>query len=122
MLVVELPYVSNFKPLCRYILYIYIVPSDYGRDVAGTVTFIPGGPTEVTTQLRILNDDRLEFDETFPIILQLTPAAITAGGQLGLRREAEVTIINDDSKISMCFLSCINIILQLNKCCSYKIW
>ena len=70
--------------------------------MAGTVTFTPGGPTEVTTQLRVLNDDRLQFDETFPLILQLTPVAVTAGGQLGLRREAEVTIINDDSKNSMC--------------------
>ena len=50
-----------------------------------------------------MNDDRLEFDEIVPLTLQLTPAAVTAGGQLGLRREAEVTIINDDSKIAMCF-------------------
>ena len=85
------------------------------------MTFTPGGPTEVTTQLRVLNDDRLEFDETFPLILQLTPAAVTAGGQLGLRREAEVTIINDDSK-NTSVTDCINIILQLNKWCSYKKW
>ena len=82
------------------------------------MTFTPGGPAQVTTQLSVLNDDRLEFDETVPLRLQLTAAAITAGGQLGLRREAELTIINDDSKNAMCFLSvanCIDIILQLNK-------
>ena len=67
------------------------------------MTFTPGGPTEATTQLRVSNDDRLEVDETFPLILELSAAAITAGGHLGLRREAEVTIIDDDSKIAMCF-------------------
>ena len=71
-------------------------------DFAKRVTFTPGGPTEVTIQLTVKNDTILEFDETFPIILRLTRAAVLAGGQLGLRREAEVTIINDDSKNSMC--------------------
>ena len=81
--------------------FIYLVPSDYDQAIAGTVTFTPGGPDEITTQLRVLNDDRLEFDETVILTLRLSSAAITAGGQLGLRSQAELIILNDDSKTTM---------------------
>ena len=79
--------------------YKYILaPSDFNRNAAGQVTFTPGGPNEITTQLSVRDDRTLELNETFTLRLALPPASITAGGQLGLKNAAEVTIINDDCK------------------------
>ena len=73
--------------------------SDYNlREAVGQVEFTPGGPDEITVQLRVRPDRILEFNETFPLALRLLPASVTAGGQVGLRNRAEVTIINDDCK------------------------
>lgn len=67
------------------------------------MTFTPGGPNEETTQLRVLRDSILELNETYTLALQLTPASVAAGAQLGLKNQAKVTIINDDGKITMLF-------------------
>ena len=91
--------VTNFaifvENLCTYIS---LVPSDYFTEAAGQITFTPGGPDEMTIQLRVRADQNLELNETFTLRLSLPSASIAAGGQLGLREAAEVTIINDDCK------------------------
>ena len=46
-------------------------------------------------------DEVLEFNEIFTLRLSLLPASVTAGGHLGLRDAAEVTIINDDGKTTL---------------------
>lgn len=74
------------------------MPNDFNEGATGQVTFTPGGPNRITTQLRVLNDQTLEFDEMFLLKLSLPSASVTAGGQLGLKNTAEVTIINDDCK------------------------
>ena len=79
----------------------YVVPSDYSSALLGIVIFTPGGPNEITTQLRVQSDDRLEDDETVPLMLELSSAAVTTGGQIGLRSEAVLTILNDDGKTTM---------------------
>ena len=77
---------------------ILLAPSDYNQQAAGQITFTPGGPDEMTIRLRVRPDQVLELNETFTLRLSLPPSSITAGGQLGLRDAAEVTIINDDCK------------------------
>lgn len=84
-------------------MYIYTLdPSDFNRAASGQVTFIPNGPNEITIQLRVREDRILELNETFTLRLALPPASITAGGQLGFKNAAEVTIINDDCKTGIC--------------------
>ena len=63
------------------------------------MTFVPGGPDEITLQLQINKDSRFENNETILLTFLLTPAAIDSGARIGARNESRVTIINDDSKI-----------------------
>ena len=63
------------------------------------MTFVPGGPDEITTQLRVQEDSIFENNETFLLTFFLTPTAIDSGARIGARNESQVTIINDDSKI-----------------------
>ena len=63
------------------------------------MTFIPGGPDEITLQLRVNNDSTFENNETILLTFLLTPTAIDSGAHIGARNESRVTIINDDSKL-----------------------
>ena len=63
------------------------------------MTFVPGGPDEITLQLQVNNDSTFENNETILLTFLLTFAAIDSGARIGARNESRVTIINDDSKI-----------------------
>ena len=65
---------------------------------SGQITFTPGGPDEITTQLQVEDDSTLEANETLLLTLSLTPAAVERGVRIGTRNESRVTIINDDGK------------------------
>jgi len=81
-------------------IYYYILGRrDYSTGERRFVTFTPNGPDEMTVQFSVVNDNDLEFNETFMLELQLLTGLQIA--QLG-RKEAEVTIINDDCKSTMC--------------------
>lgn len=97
--------------MCTYTL---LVPSDYNRGALGRVTFTPGGPDEMTIQLRVLPDGNLEFNETFMLGLQLIGGVMT---QVGPRNRAEVTIINDDCKITL-FMKKLELMCMLYSCTS----
>ena len=86
----------------RYIInvHLYIVRSDYSQVVAGKVTFTPGGPNEQTVPLSVDEDQFLELNETYLLRLHLPDTSINAGAKIGTIDKAQVTIINDDSKIS----------------------
>ena len=61
-------------------------------------TFTPGGPDEVIVLLSVRRDTVLEPNETYTLLLALTSLSQTAGVKIGRRHQAQVTIINDDSK------------------------
>ena len=64
------------------------------------MTFVPGGPDEITISLSVNEDRDFENNETLLLtFLPLAPAAISSGARIGARNESRVTIINDDSKI-----------------------
>ena len=63
------------------------------------MTFVSGGPDEITLQLRVNNDSTFENNETILLTFLLTPTAIDSGAQIGIKNESRVTIINDDSKL-----------------------
>ena len=73
-----------------------VIPSDYIQ--GGQVIFTPGGPDEITTQLQVQDDTTLEANEILLLTLLPTHAANASGARIGVRSEARVTIINDDSK------------------------
>ena len=62
------------------------------------MVFSPGDPNEKTVQISVTDDSILEANETYSLQLELTQAAVSAGGILGPRDRAEVIIVNDDSK------------------------
>lgn len=64
------------------------------------MTFSPGGPNEITQTFSVTNDNVLEVNETYFLSLRLTQPAVIGGARLGARDRAEVTIIDDDSKIT----------------------
>ena len=66
------------------------------------MTFTPGGPSEITSQLLVRNDTSLEANETILLALSLNPAAMESGARLGARNQSIVTVINDDGKINYC--------------------
>ena len=63
------------------------------------MTFVLGGPDEITLQLQVNNDSTFENNETILLTFLLTPESIDSGARIGARNESRVTIINDDSKI-----------------------
>ena len=65
-----------------------------------SVTFSPGDPNEKTAAFSVNNDRILEVNETYFLNLRLTQPAVIGGARLGPRDRAEVTIIDDDSKIT----------------------
>jgi len=78
-----------------------IVGDDVPRVGGGArITFMPGGPNEITTELTVQADDFFELNETFLLNLVLSEPAMLAGGRIGARSQSEVTIINDDCKIN----------------------
>ena len=77
-----------------------IVAFDYDQG-AQQIILTPGGPDEISIQLRIRADAVFERNETLLLIfLPLTVAAIEFGVRIGIRNESRLTIINDDSKIN----------------------
>ena len=77
----------------------HLAPSDVIH--GGQVTFISGGPNEVTTQLKVYRDQILEFNKTYSLRLQLSSASAASGIQLGLKNVTQVTVIDDDCKTKM---------------------
>ena len=78
-----------------------IVGDDVPRVGGGArITFVPGGPNEITTQLTVQADEFFERNETFLLDIFLSEAAMLAGGRVGPRNQPQVTIINDDCKIN----------------------
>ena len=76
-----------------------IVAFDYDQG-AQQIILTPGGPDEISIQLRIRADAVFERNKTLLLIfLPLTVAAIEFGVHIGIRNESRLTIINDDSKI-----------------------
>lgn len=72
-----------------------VAGSDYTNTVE-TVTFSPGSQQE-TVEVRLLNDDDHEADETFIAVLD-SPVNATIEGASGDRQEATATIVDDEPK------------------------
>ena len=66
-------------------------PGDY-TSTSGTITFGPG-TVEQNITIPIINDLRLELDETFTVQLMNPPPRVTLNPA-----QATVTIIDDDGK------------------------
>jgi len=62
------------------------------------VRFSPGDPDEKVVQITVISDTVLEVNETYSLRLELSEVANRSGAQIGERSQAQVTIINDDSK------------------------
>ena len=77
------------------------------------VTFTPGGPDEVMIQLSVLRDTVLEANETYTLLLALTSLSQMAGINIGRKHQAQVTIINDDSKTA-CYIITIHYVVYSN--------
>ena len=61
--------------------------------------------------LSVRRDTVLEANETYTLLLALTSRSQAADVKIGRRHQAQVTIINDDSKIS-CYIK-----LFIKMCC-----
>jgi hypothetical protein len=68
---------------------------DY-RPASGKLTFAPG-ETSKTFTVKILNDNRVEANETFGVLLKNPTGAAT----LGTTRSALVTIVEDDTAVEL---------------------
>ena len=73
--------------------------TDFNTEVV-VVSFNPGDPDENVVQIAVIPDTIFEVNETYSLRLKLSEAANKSGVQIGERNQAQVTIINDDSKIT----------------------
>ena len=73
--------------------------SDFNTEVV-VVRFSPGDPDEKVVQIAVIPDTILEMNETYSLRLELSDVANRSGAQIGEKNQTQVTIINDDSKIT----------------------
>lgn len=67
------------------------------------VAFKPGGPNEVTVEMAVTSDTAIENNETFTLRLRLSNKAKKSGAQIGQWKQAQVTIVDDDSRLIISF-------------------
>jgi len=72
---------------------------DFNTEVI-VVRFSPKDPDKKVVQIDVIPDTILEVNETYSLRLELSDVANRSGVQIGKRNQAQVTIINDDSKIT----------------------
>ena len=78
--------------LCIHVMYCFPVAQSDFNSTSGTLTFGPGALQQTIT-IPIINDLRVELNETFNVQLMNAPLSITLNPA-----QATVTIIDDDGK------------------------
>ena len=83
------------------IWYCLTLPSAAGEDyspvASETVTFSPGGSTTVCLPVELTDDEVLEGEETFPVVIE--SVSPSPGVVIGSRERADVNIQDNDGTL-----------------------